>query len=41
MIKDPMGGTIKDFRKTYSTLENHLDRVLPTLLEMLPASDHS
>jgi protein-tyrosine phosphatase len=32
-IKDPMGGTIEDFRRTFNIIQNHIDRILPLLLE--------
>jgi len=30
-IRDPMGGTIKDYRKAFETIARHIDRILPDL----------
>jgi len=30
-IKDPVGGTIKDYRKTFESLVRHIDRIIPFL----------
>lgn len=32
-IKDPMGGSIEDFRRTFNIIQSHIDRILPLLLE--------
>jgi protein-tyrosine phosphatase len=32
-IKDPMGGSIEDFRRTFNIIQDHIDRILPLLLE--------
>ncbi len=32
-IKDPMGGSIEDFRRTFNIIQGHIDRILPLLLE--------
>ena len=33
-IRDPMGGTIKDYRKAFETIARHIDRILPDLQHM-------
>jgi protein-tyrosine phosphatase len=30
-IKDPVGGSIKDYRKTFESLASHVDRIIPFL----------
>jgi hypothetical protein len=30
-VKDPVGGTVKDYRKTFVTLSDHIDRIIPLL----------
>ncbi len=30
-IKDPVGGTLKDYRKTFETLSEHINRIFPLL----------
>ena len=30
-IKDPMGGSIEDFRRTFRIIQGHIDRILPLL----------
>jgi protein-tyrosine phosphatase len=32
-IKDPMGGSIDDFRRTFDIIQGHIDRIFPLLLE--------
>ena len=32
-IKDPMGGSMEDFRRTFKIIQSHVDRILPLLLE--------
>lgn len=32
-IQDPMGGPIEDFRRAFNIIQNHIDRILPLLLE--------
>ena len=34
-VRDPMGGTIKDYRKAFETIARHIDRILPDLQHML------
>jgi glycine hydroxymethyltransferase len=31
IVKDPVGGTIKDYRKAFASLAEHIDRILPIL----------
>jgi len=31
MIDDPVGGTIKDYRKAFEALSGHIDRIIPLL----------
>jgi protein-tyrosine-phosphatase len=31
IIKDPVGGTIRDYRKTFQLLSGHIDRIIPLL----------
>ena len=31
IIKDPVGGTIRDYRKTFQLLAKHIDRIIPLL----------
>ena len=33
-IKDPMGGSIKDYRKAFETIDRHIDRIIPDLHKM-------
>jgi protein-tyrosine phosphatase len=33
-IKDPMGGSIKDYRKAFETIDRHIDRIIPDLHTM-------
>ncbi|MGB7568836.1 MAG: hypothetical protein WBM07_13330 [Chitinivibrionales bacterium] len=33
-VRDPMGGTIKDYRKAFETIARHIDRILPDLRHM-------
>jgi protein-tyrosine-phosphatase len=30
-IKDPVGGTIRDYQKTFQLLSSHIDRIIPLL----------
>src|SRR5271157_1716347 len=30
-VKDPVGGTLGDYRKTFKILSNHVDRIIPLL----------
>jgi protein-tyrosine-phosphatase len=30
-VKDPVGGTVKDYRKAFATLSDHIDRIIPLL----------
>ncbi len=30
-VKDPVGGTIKDYRKSFKTLSDQIDRIIPLL----------
>jgi len=32
-IQDPMGGSIKDFRRIFNIIQGHIDRILPLLLK--------
>ena len=31
IIKDPVGGTIRDYRKAFQSLSDHIDRIIPLL----------
>jgi len=31
IIKDPVGGTIRDYRKSFEALAGHIDRIIPLL----------
>jgi protein-tyrosine-phosphatase len=31
IVKDPVGGSIKDYRKAFTSLSDHLDRIIPIL----------
>jgi len=31
MIKDPVGGTLKEYRKTFAILSEHIERIFPLL----------
>jgi protein-tyrosine-phosphatase len=31
IVKDPVGGTIKDYRKTFESLAGHIGRIIPLL----------
>jgi protein-tyrosine-phosphatase len=33
-IRDPMGGSIKDYRKAFDTITGHIDRIIPDLHNM-------
>jgi protein-tyrosine-phosphatase len=33
-IKDPIRGTIKDYQETFSSIDGHINRILPHLLDM-------
>ena len=33
-IRDPMGGSIKDYRRAFETIARHIDRILPDLQNM-------
>lgn len=33
-IKDPMGGSLKDYRKAFQIIAGHIDRILPDLQTM-------
>lgn len=35
-IDDPIGGSMKDYRKAFTVIKSHIERILPTLLEQLP-----
>jgi protein-tyrosine-phosphatase len=34
-IPDPIGGTLKDYKKTFDLLSSHIDRIMPYLLAEL------
>ncbi len=33
-IRDPMGGSIKDYRKAFETIARHIDRIIPDLQDL-------
>ena len=35
-IKDPIGGTMEDYRKAFKILNNHVERILPFVLARFP-----
>jgi protein-tyrosine-phosphatase len=35
MIPDPMGGDLKDYRKTFDVISRNIDRIMPSLLELV------
>ncbi len=34
-ISDPVGGSFNDYVKTYKLISSHIDRIIPSLIEML------
>lgn len=37
-VKDPVGRTIKEYRKTLDLIENHIERIIPELIRKLSQS---
>lgn len=38
VIKDPVGGKIENYRKTFIILQNHINRIMPFILAKFPVT---